>query len=93
MVSFGNASGPVKNIDQESMKLIASKSLYYTRPALNDYISNRQELVIAAAEIFRKLIAGEIKIDIYKRYKLEQTSQAHKDLEARKIIGPAILIP
>ena len=33
------------------------------------------------------------KKEIFKKYQLEDVVQAHKDLEARKIIGPAIIIP
>ena len=32
-------------------------------------------------------------IEIFKKYKLEEVAQAHKDLESRKIIGPAVIIP
>ena len=32
-------------------------------------------------------------IEIYKKYKLENVIEAHKDLESRKIIGPAIIVP
>ena len=35
----------------------------------------------------------DVKIEIYKKYKLEEIVQAHKDLESRKILGPAIIIP
>ena len=35
----------------------------------------------------------KVKIEIFKKYKLEEVVQAHKDLESRKIIGPAIIIP
>jgi len=40
-----------------------------------------------------KISLGKIKIKIFKKYQLEDVVQAHKDLEARKIIGPAIIIP
>ena len=43
--------------------------------------------------VFEKIKMGQIKIEIFKRYKLEDAINAHKDLESRKIIGPAILIP
>ena len=36
---------------------------------------------------------GKIKIRISKRYKLTDAKQAHEDLEARRLTGPAILIP
>ena len=29
----------------------------------------------------------------FKKYKLEEVIQAHKDLEGRKILGPAIIVP
>ena len=30
---------------------------------------------------------------IYKKYNLEEVIQAHKDLEGRKILGPAVIVP
>ena len=33
------------------------------------------------------------KIKIFKNYKLEEVVQAHKDLEERKILGPAVIVP
>ena len=44
-------------------------------------------------EIFEKVKFGKIKIKIFKEYKLKDASQAHEDLEARKLTGPAILVP
>jgi NADPH2:quinone reductase len=32
-------------------------------------------------------------VEIFKKYKLEEVVQAHKDLKKRKIIGPAIIVP
>ena len=43
--------------------------------------------------IIPQLKYGKVKIEIYKKYKLAEVIQAHKDLESRKIIGPAIIIP
>jgi len=91
MVSFGNSSGPVKNVDVK--KHLAPKSLFFTRPTLGHYFPNKELLREAADKLFEKIKLGQIKIKIYKEYKLEDVVQAHKDLEARKIIGPAIIIP
>ena len=91
MVSFGNASGPVKNIDVK--KHIAPKSLFFTRPTLGHYFPNKELLSEAARKLFEQIKYGKVKIEIFKKYKLEEVIQAHKDLEARKIIGPAIIIP
>ena len=41
----------------------------------------------------KKLSSGKVKIEIFKKYKLEDVKQAHKDLEGRKIFGPAVIIP
>ena len=91
MVSFGNASGPVKNVDVK--KHIQPKSLFFTRPTGGHYFTTKEMVNEAAEKLFEQLKFGKIKIEIFKKYKLEEVVQAHKDLEARKIIGPAIIIP
>jgi len=91
MVSFGNSSGPVKNVDVK--KHIMPKSLFFTRPTLGHYFPNKELLRQAADLLFEQIKYGKVKIKIFKKYKLEDVVQAHRDLEARKIIGPAIIIP
>ena len=91
LVSFGNSSGPVANIDVK--KMIQPKSLYFTRPTMFHYLATKNELKDGADKLFEKISLGKIKIEIFKQYKLEDVVQAHKDLEARKIIGPAVIIP
>ena len=91
MVSFGNASGSLENIDVK--KSIQPKGLYFTRPAMWHYLSERDELQEGADKLFEKINLGKIKIEIFKKYRLDEVVQAHKDLEKRKIIGPAIIIP
>ena len=91
MVSFGNASGPLKNIDVQ--KHIQPKSLFFTRPTGGHYFTTKQLLNEAADKLFEQIKFGKVKIKIYKEYNLKDVIQAHKDLEARKIIGPAVIIP
>tara|TARA_A100001011_G_scaffold332505_1_gene359669 strand:+ start:5044 stop:6018 length:975 start_codon:yes stop_codon:yes gene_type:complete len=91
MVSFGNASGPLDPVNVP--KDIQSKSLFLTRPTIGHYFTNRKQLQAGADTIFEKVKFGKIKIKISKEYKLADASQAHSDLEARKLTGPAILIP
>ena len=91
MVSFGNASGPLDPVNVP--KDIQSKSLFLTRPTIGHYFMNRKELQNGADEIFEKVKFGKIKIKISKEYKLEDAKNAHEDLEARKLVGPAVLIP
>ncbi len=91
LVSFGNSSGPLENIDVR--KMIQPKGLYFTRPVMGQYLSTKDEIREGAEKLFEKIKLGKVKIEIFKKYKLEDVIQAHKDLEARKIIGPAIIIP
>tara|TARA_Y100000294_G_C8263554_1_gene219795 strand:- start:8 stop:382 length:375 start_codon:yes stop_codon:yes gene_type:complete len=91
MVSFGNSSGPVANIDVK--KMIQPKGLYFTRPVMSQYLGTKDEIKEGAEKLFEKIQTGKVKIGIFKKYKLEDAIQAHKDLEARKIIGPAIITP
>ena len=91
MVSFGNSSGALDPIDVK--KYIAAKSLFFTRPGLTHYASARNELEEAAASLFDAVKFGKVKVKIFKEYGLSQARKAHEDLGARKIIGPALLIP
>ena len=91
MVSFGNASGSVENIDVK--KMIQPKGLYFTRPSMGQYLGNKDEIKEGADKLFQNIKLGKVKIEIFKKYKLEDAVQAHKDLEARKIVGPAVIIP
>ena len=91
MVSFGNSSGPVKNVDVK--KHIQPKSLFFTRPTGGHYFTTKELLNEAAEKLFDQLKYGKVKIEIFKKYKLQEIVQAHRDLESRKIIGPAIIVP
>ena len=91
MVSFGNASGPLSDINVP--KLIQPKGLYLTRPSMQQYLSTREEIAEASEVLFEKVTSGKVKIKIFKEYKLENAVDSHKDLENRKILGPAIIIP
>ena len=90
LVSFGNASGPLSDINVP--KLIQPKGLYLTRPSMQQYLSTRKEIEEASKVLFEKITSGKVKIEIFKEYKLEKSVDAHKDLEGRKILGPAVII-
>ena len=91
MVSFGNASGPLDPVNVP--KDIQPKGLYLTRPSVGQFFDTQKKLQTGADEIFEKIKFGKIKINISKKYNLEDAEQAHIDLESRKLTGPAILIP
>ena len=91
MVSFGNASGALDPIIVS--KSLQPKGIYFVRPAMNQYFTNSEEIHEAANMLFKQISSGNVKIEIYKKYKLQDVVQAHKDLEGRKITGPAVIIP
>jgi NADPH:quinone reductase len=91
MISFGNASGSLEDIDVK--KSIQPKGLYFTRPAMWHYLRTRNEIQDGADKLFAAIKLGKIKVEIFKKYRLDEVVQAHKDLESRKITGPAIIIP
>ena len=91
MVSFGNASGPLSPI--EVPKTLQPKGLFFTRPSMGQYLDSKEELNEASKVLFQKISSGKINVEIFKKYNLEDVKQAHIDLENRKIIGPAIIVP
>ena len=91
MISFGNASGALSPIDVP--KLLQPKGLFFVRPSMGQYLSTSEELNEASKNLFEKIKFGKVKVSVFKEYKLKDVKQAHMDLESRKIIGPAILIP
>ncbi len=91
MISFGNASGPLDPIIVP--KTLQPKGLFFVRPSMGQYLSTREELNEASKIMFEKINSGEIKIEIFKKYKLDDVKEAHNDIESRKILGPAIIVP
>ncbi len=91
MVSFGNASGPVRGLD---LGLLSAKgSLYLTRPSLMHYVASDADLARASAELLAMAEAGGVRATIRQRYPLEEIARAHADLEARRTSGQTVLIP
>jgi NADPH2:quinone reductase len=91
MVSFGNASGPLDPCNVT--KSLAPKGLYLTRPSIAHYTSSREELDEAAKKVFEMFITKKFTLNIFKKYTLDEIVKAHQDLEARKILGPAVILP
>ncbi|MEM9145425.1 MAG: quinone oxidoreductase [Pseudomonadota bacterium] len=91
LVSFGNASGPVKDVD---LGILAGKgSLFVTRPTLFHYVPTRETLQAAANDLFAVLLDGFVTVAAPSPYPLKQAAQAHRDLEERRTTGSLILQP
>ena len=91
MVSFGNASGPLDPCNVT--KSLAPKGLYLTRPSIGHYTTTREEFYEAASKVFEMFITKKFTLKIFKKYSLNEIVKAHQDLEGRKILGPAVIIP
>jgi NADPH2:quinone reductase len=91
MVAFGNASGYVDTIDVK--KHINAKGLFFTRPSIAHYTIKREELEESAKKVFEAVMSDKFKIEISKKYSLNEVREAHEDLEARKLTGPAVILP
>lgn len=91
LVSFGNASGPVENIN---LGILAQKgSLFVTRPTLFHYYATPEERDAGMARVWDMVGSGNVKVTIGQTYALRDAAQAHRDLEARKTTGSTVLRP
>ena len=93
MVSFGNSSGPVTGVN---LGILNQKgSLFVTRPSLQGYITNREELEQASRELFALIASGAINVDVAdsQKYALTDAQRAHEVLESRMTEGSSLLLP
>lgn len=91
LVSFGNASGAVTDVN---LGILAAKgSLYVTRPTMFHYTATDADFQAVAKDLFDVVASGAVKIEIGQRYKLADAKQAHIDLESRKTTGATVLVP
>ncbi|MDQ8030689.1 quinone oxidoreductase [Bordetella genomosp. 1] len=89
MVSFGNASGPVSNVN---VGILNQKGcLYLTRPSLGLHVNTPEKLKAAADELFGLVSKKKIQVRIDQRYTLEQAGEAQAALASRKTTGATIL--
>ena len=47
----------------------------------------------SARKVFEAVLSKKFNVEISKKYSLQDVAQAHKDLEARILTGPAVIIP
>jgi NADPH:quinone reductase len=90
LVGCGTASGPFPPID--ALQLAIQGSVYFTRPALADFIAAPAERAELSEALFGHVSAGRIKINVNQRYELDEAAQAHRDLEAGKTTGSSIFV-
>lgn len=91
LISFGNASGPVSNVD---LGILARKgSLFATRPTLFDYYTTAEDRALHGGRVLDMMASGTLKLTVNQRYALADVAQAHADLVARRTTGSTVLLP
>ncbi len=91
MVLFGGASGQVPPFDIQ--RLNKGGSLKLTRPNVDHFVIDRDELLARAQEVFGWVAEGSLKIQIGGTYPLAQAGQAQEDLAGRRSTGKLLLLP
>ena len=91
MVAFGNASGYVDTIDVK--KDINAKGYFLQDHLLLIILLKEKNLLSQQKKFLMQFYQKKFKFEISKKYSLKDAAQAHKDLEARKLTGPAVIIP
>jgi NADPH2:quinone reductase len=91
MISYGNASGAVGQVD---FAILARKgSLFATRPTLFDYYATPADFAAGTAAVFAKIAAGVLNAHIGQTFALADAVRCHQALEARQTVGSSLLIP
>lgn len=90
LVHVGNASGsPLPNFQGQ----LVQRGIRYTKPATAQYVNSRESLDESSADLFANWRAGVFGDVTPVRYAMSDVVRAHQDLAARRIAGPAILVP
>ncbi|MAZ87726.1 MAG: quinone oxidoreductase [Cellvibrionaceae bacterium] len=88
-VSYGNSSGPAPAV--LPLTLMQKGSLVMTRPSLADFISDREEMLSLASELFDRVISGRLQVNVGLTLPLSEAAKAHQMLKERKTTGSTVL--
>ncbi|MGC1962201.1 MAG: quinone oxidoreductase [Candidatus Sulfotelmatobacter sp.] len=91
LVLYGMSSGSVLPVDPA--RLLEKGSLYMARTTLAHFTATRDELLARTSALFGMIAAGKLKLRVAKTYPLKDAPRAHRDVEARKMVGKLLLIP
>ncbi|MGB8762236.1 MAG: quinone oxidoreductase [Candidatus Sulfotelmatobacter sp.] len=91
LVLYGMSSGSVLPVDPA--RLLEKGSLYMARTTLAHFTATRDELLARTSALFGMIAEGKLKLRVAKTYPLKDAPRAHRDMEARKMVGKLLLIP
>ena len=87
---FGEASGLVPSV---AMSRLNAGSLVVTRPSLNHFLADREELMSRAGDVLGWVASGELNVHIGGTFPLADAAEAQRQLEGRGTMGKLLLIP
>lgn len=91
MVLFGAASGAVEPFDIQ--RLNSAGGVFLSRPSLQWFVTDPQELAERSAMLFDGLENGWLDFRVGTTFPLAEAAEAHRALEGRKTTGKVVLIP
>ncbi|WP_067601957.1 quinone oxidoreductase family protein [Nocardiopsis listeri] len=87
---FGQSSGLVEPVDPQ--RLNSAGSVYLSRPSLAHFVTDREELLGRARDLFELVEQGRLDVRVGGRYPLEEAARAHEDLTSRTTTGKLLLV-
>ncbi|MGY6411497.1 MAG: quinone oxidoreductase family protein [Alkalilacustris sp.] len=90
LVSFGQSSGKP---DQLRIAHLAKGSWRVTRPTLFHYVTRRDWLEAASADLFDMIASSKLQLRIGREAPLAEAADIHRALEARETTGSTVLLP
>lgn len=87
---FGQSSGLVEPVDPQ--RLNSAGSVYLSRPSLAHFVTDREELLGRARDLFELVEQGRLDVRVGGRYPLEEAGRAHEDLTSRATTGKLLLV-
>jgi NADPH2:quinone reductase len=90
LVTYGQTAGRPPPVEWPQRGL---GSLYLSYHTGADYTDPGGEAQARAADLFRWLKEGELRVHVHKEFALADAVQAHRELENRETIGKLLLIP
>ena len=76
--------GGLTRLTDSGLSMVDWQPILGIIPPLNDEQWNK---------VFEMYISKKFTLNIFKKYSLNEIVKAHQDLENRRILGPAIIIP
>lgn len=89
--TFGSASGAPPAVDLHAN--VGQRSVYFIRATSVNFMTSPEIRRHAAAQLFKRMKAGTVKVKVNHVYALKDVAQAHRDVEARKTTGSIVLVP